>query len=90
MNPAWAAILVTLGLNGLIMCARFGVAIYKRGRAEGEESKAIQQIKEELENVYEAVSTNNDLQNQRHAEFYREFTKFCRKVAAHTGINGDD
>ena len=38
----------------------------------------------DVQDIYAAISQNNDLQNERHEEFYREFVDLRVKVAAYT------
>lgn len=76
--------LTILGWIGVILWR-----IFKSGQAIGEADADIKNVKQDIETLYQSISVNNNMQNDRYEEFYKEFESFRRKIAKELGINGN-
>jgi hypothetical protein len=86
MNATLAAfIIAAVGWMGTVLWLT-----YRTGQREEHLNLKLRNHTTDIQELHRVISTNNDLQNERYADFYNEFTRLRLKLAAKLGINGED
>lgn len=89
MNPNTLAligiVLTVVGWIGLIIWR-----VYRGGTMVGAHESQVTALRQDIQELHEIISLNNELHNENYKDFYREFTTLRLKIAKELGINGSN
>ena len=93
MNPQTTAFIgIVFTVVGWVVMILWNV--FRGGKEVGSTTAAYDEkfrnLTQDIQNLHEAMSANNEMHNENYRDFYREFTSLRLKIAKELGINGGD
>lgn len=64
------------------------VLTYRMGKRHEQTTNRLRNHTSDIQELHRIISINQEQQNERYIDFYREFIEFRIKLAAKLGING--